>query len=70
MSSTQTSVKDLKVVPFLIDGTHYSATSNAFPIYSNKLQPELFQAQSADIATAIFAADAAAKALKTWKRTP
>jgi acyl-CoA reductase-like NAD-dependent aldehyde dehydrogenase len=70
MTSTQTSVKDLKVVPFLIDGTHYSATSNSFPVYSNKLQQELFQAQSADIAIASFAADSAAKAFKTWKHTP
>jgi acyl-CoA reductase-like NAD-dependent aldehyde dehydrogenase len=68
MFSTQTSVKDLKVVPFLINGIYYSATSNAFPVYSNKLQQELCQAQSADTATATFAADIAAKAFKTWKQ--
>jgi acyl-CoA reductase-like NAD-dependent aldehyde dehydrogenase len=70
MTSKYTPVKDLKVVPLLIDGSHSIPGTLTFPVYSNELQQELFQAQSAGPEAATLAADAAGKAFKTWKHTP
>ncbi|KAE9372002.1 ALDH-like protein [Stipitochalara longipes BDJ] len=60
----------MQVVPLLIDGTRFPSTSRTFPVFSNKLQCELFLAESADATAASAAAEAASKAFKTWKHTP
>ncbi|TVY88639.1 Salicylaldehyde dehydrogenase [Lachnellula willkommii] len=70
MSTKLSEVKDMKVVPFLIDGKHETTGARTFPIISNQLQRELCLAQSADSTTAFAAADSASKAFKTWKHTP
>jgi hypothetical protein len=59
MSTKPPEVKDLKVLPFLINGKHETTTACTFPLVSNQLQRELFLAQSADSTTATAAADAA-----------
>jgi acyl-CoA reductase-like NAD-dependent aldehyde dehydrogenase len=70
MSSPFQEVKNIEVVPSLIDGTQSSSTSRTFPVFSNQLQRELFLAESADPPSATAPADTASKAFKTWKRAP
>jgi acyl-CoA reductase-like NAD-dependent aldehyde dehydrogenase len=70
MTSKFQELKSMKIVPLLIDGKQFPSTSQIFAVFSNKLQRELFLAESADAAAATAAADAASKAFKTWKHTP
>jgi len=60
----------MKIIPLLIDGAHIPSTGCTFPVFSNKLQRELFLAESAEAAAATAAADSASEAFKTWKHTP
>jgi hypothetical protein len=69
MLSNYQEVKDLKVVPLLIDGTRSTTTGRTFPPFSNALQRELFLVESANPTSATAAAKAVSKDFKTWKHT-
>lgn len=56
------------IVPLLIDGQETtSEPSIRFPVYSYENQKDAWLAESADATSAKLAADAAARAFKTWK---
>jgi acyl-CoA reductase-like NAD-dependent aldehyde dehydrogenase len=69
MLSKYQEVKDLKVVPLLIDGTRSTTTGRTFPPFSNALQRELFLVESANPTSATAATKAVSKDFKTWKHT-
>jgi acyl-CoA reductase-like NAD-dependent aldehyde dehydrogenase len=59
-----------KVIPCIIGGKPYELPeSNNFPITQASTGKVIHYAQGADVATAIKAADAAAKAFPAWSRT-
>ncbi|KAJ5803434.1 ALDH-like protein [Penicillium pulvis] len=63
--------EDLPVVPLLIGGVETAGSpSDRFPVYSYAQQKDVYLAESANAETAKAAADAAAVAFKTWKKTP
>lgn len=61
----------LEVVPLWIDGAPAkSGSETRFAVYSAANQKNVFLAQSADTESAVKAADSAARAFESWKRTP
>lgn len=64
-------IDDLPIVPLLIGGVERAGSpSDIFPVYSYAQQKNVYLAESANAETAEAAADAAAVAFKTWKKTP
>jgi acyl-CoA reductase-like NAD-dependent aldehyde dehydrogenase len=62
--------ENLPVVPLLIGGVETAGSpSDIFPVYSYAQNKDVYLAESANVETAKAAADAAAVAFKTWKKT-
>lgn len=60
---------ELRVIPLRIGGKETkSSPSIQFPVYSNKLQKDVYLAESADKETAKLAADAALQSFTSWKK--
>lgn len=71
MSTTPDNDTQLEVVPLWIDGAPaVSHIGSTFPVFSAQGQRDVFLAQSADVESAIKAADSAARAFASWKKTP
>lgn len=71
MPTTLDKETGLEVVPLWIDGAPAkSSTEATFPVYSAAKQKNVFLAQSADTESAAKAANSAASAFLSWKRTP
>lgn len=61
----------LEIVPLWIDGAPAaSRTGSTFAVFSAQRQKNVFLAQSADIESAVKAADSAARAFVSWKKAP
>lgn len=71
MPTTTDKETGLEIVPLWIDGAPAKSAKEAkFPVYSSARQKNVFLAQSADIESAVKAAESVEKAFESWKKTP